>query len=79
MTPGPHDSSKTVIVGYTSHKGGEIFDLGLPVCISSFELAEATNAVAARKFGRTLGGPRPIDSGRRPKKQDRHPPEAAAF
>jgi serine/threonine protein phosphatase 1 len=28
MTPGPHDSGKTVIAGHTSQKNGEILDLG---------------------------------------------------
>jgi serine/threonine protein phosphatase 1 len=36
MTPGPHDSGKTVIVGHTSQKGGEILDLGHLVCIDTY-------------------------------------------
>jgi serine/threonine protein phosphatase 1 len=35
-TPGPHDSGKTVIVGHTSQKGGEILDLGHVKCIDTF-------------------------------------------
>lgn len=36
MTPGPHDSSKTAIVGHTSQKDGELLDLGHVVCIDTF-------------------------------------------
>jgi serine/threonine protein phosphatase 1 len=36
MTPGPHDSGKTVVIGHTSQKGGEILDLGHLVCIDTF-------------------------------------------
>jgi serine/threonine protein phosphatase 1 len=36
MTPGPHDSGKTVIVGHTSQKSGEILDLGHLICIDTF-------------------------------------------
>jgi serine/threonine protein phosphatase 1 len=36
MTPGPHDSGKTVIVGHTSQKGGEILDLGHLKCIDTY-------------------------------------------
>jgi serine/threonine protein phosphatase 1 len=36
MTPGPHESSKTVIVGHTSQKNGEILDLGHLKCIDSY-------------------------------------------
>jgi serine/threonine protein phosphatase 1 len=36
MTPGPHESGKTVIVGHTSQKGGEILDLGHLVCIDTY-------------------------------------------
>jgi serine/threonine protein phosphatase 1 len=35
-TPGPHESGKTVIVGHTAQKGGEILDLGHLVCIDTF-------------------------------------------
>lgn len=35
-TPGPHGSGKTVIVGHTSQKDGEILDLGHVVCIDTF-------------------------------------------
>jgi serine/threonine protein phosphatase 1 len=35
-TPGPHESGKTVIVGHTSQKGGEILDLGHLKCIDTF-------------------------------------------
>lgn len=36
MTPGPHESGKTVIVGHTSQKGGEILDLGHLKCVDTF-------------------------------------------
>jgi serine/threonine protein phosphatase 1 len=36
MTPGPHDSGRTVLVGHTSQKGGEILDLGHLVCIDTY-------------------------------------------
>ena len=36
MTPGPHDSGKTVIVGHTSQKNGEILDLGHLKCIDTY-------------------------------------------
>jgi serine/threonine protein phosphatase 1 len=36
MTPGPHVSGKTVIVGHTSQKGGEILDLGYLKCIDTY-------------------------------------------
>jgi serine/threonine protein phosphatase 1 len=36
MTPGPHESGKTVIVGHTSQKNGEILDLGHVKCIDTF-------------------------------------------
>jgi serine/threonine protein phosphatase 1 len=36
VTPGPHESGKTVIVGHTSQKGGEILDLGHLICIDTF-------------------------------------------
>jgi serine/threonine protein phosphatase 1 len=36
MTPGPHESGKTVIVGHTSQKSGEILDLGHLVCIDTY-------------------------------------------
>jgi len=36
MTPGPHESGKTVIVGHTSQKRGEILDLGHLKCIDTF-------------------------------------------
>jgi serine/threonine protein phosphatase 1 len=36
MTPGPHESGKTVIVGHTSQKKGEILDLGHLVCIDTY-------------------------------------------
>jgi serine/threonine protein phosphatase 1 len=36
MTPGPHQSGKTVIVGHTSQKNGEILDLGHVKCIDTF-------------------------------------------
>jgi serine/threonine protein phosphatase 1 len=36
MTPGPHDSGKTVIVGHTSQKDGEVLDLGHLICIDTF-------------------------------------------
>jgi serine/threonine protein phosphatase 1 len=36
MTPGPHESGKTVIVGHTSQKGGEILDRGHLVCIDTY-------------------------------------------
>jgi serine/threonine protein phosphatase 1 len=35
-TPGPHDSGKTVILGHTSQKTGEILDLGHLKCIDTF-------------------------------------------
>jgi serine/threonine protein phosphatase 1 len=35
-TPGPHESCKTVIVGHTSQKDGEILDLGHVVCIDTY-------------------------------------------
>ena len=34
--PGPHVSGKTVIVGHTSQKGGEVLDLGHLVCIDTY-------------------------------------------
>lgn len=34
-TPGPHESGKTVIVGHTSHRSGEILDLGYLKCIDT--------------------------------------------
>jgi serine/threonine protein phosphatase 1 len=36
MTPGPHDSGKTVVVGHTSQKGGEVLALGHLVCIDTY-------------------------------------------
>jgi serine/threonine protein phosphatase 1 len=36
MTPGPHNSGKTVIAGHTSQKKGEILDLGHLVCIDTY-------------------------------------------
>jgi serine/threonine protein phosphatase 1 len=36
MTPRPHESGKTVIVGHTSQKSGEILDLGHVKCIDTF-------------------------------------------
>ena len=36
MTPGPHESGKTVIVGNSSQKTGEILDLGHLKCIDTF-------------------------------------------
>jgi serine/threonine protein phosphatase 1 len=36
MTPGPHDSGKTAIVGHTSQKDGEVLDLGHLICIDTF-------------------------------------------
>jgi serine/threonine protein phosphatase 1 len=35
-TPGRHDSGKTVIVGHTSQKNGEILDLGHVKCIDTY-------------------------------------------
>jgi serine/threonine protein phosphatase 1 len=34
--PGPHRSGKTVIVGHTAQKGGEILDLGHVKCIDTY-------------------------------------------
>lgn len=34
--PGPHVSGKTVIVGHTSQKTGEVLDLGYLLCIDTF-------------------------------------------
>ena len=36
MTPGPHESGKTVIVGHSSQKSGEILDRGHMMCIDTF-------------------------------------------
>ena len=36
MTPGPHDSGKTVIAGHTSQKNGEILDLGHAKVIDTY-------------------------------------------
>ena len=36
LPPGPHESGKTVIVGHTSQKTGEILDLGHVKCIDTF-------------------------------------------
>lgn len=36
LTPGPHESGKTMIVGHTSQKGGEILDLGHVKCIDTY-------------------------------------------
>lgn len=36
MTPGPQVSGKTVIVGHTSQKGGEVLDLGHLKCLDTF-------------------------------------------
>lgn len=35
-TPGPHVSGKTVIVGHTSQKSGEVLDLGYLKCIDTY-------------------------------------------
>ncbi len=35
-TPGPHNSGKTVIVGHTPQKNGEILDLGHLKCIDTY-------------------------------------------
>lgn len=35
MTPGPHESGKTVIVGHTPQRSGEILDLGHLKCIDT--------------------------------------------
>lgn len=34
--PGPHISGKTAIVGHTSQKNGEVFDLGYLTCIDTY-------------------------------------------
>jgi serine/threonine protein phosphatase 1 len=34
--PGPHDSGKTVIIGHTSQKSGQILDLGHLICIDTY-------------------------------------------
>lgn len=34
--PGPHVSGKTIVVGHTSQKSGEILDLGYLLCIDTF-------------------------------------------
>jgi hypothetical protein len=34
--PGPHASGKTVIVGHTAQKGGEVLDLGHLICIDTY-------------------------------------------
>jgi serine/threonine protein phosphatase 1 len=36
ITPGPHDSGKTVIVGHTSQKDGKVLDLGHLLCIDTY-------------------------------------------
>jgi serine/threonine protein phosphatase 1 len=36
MTPGPHESGKTVIVGHTSQRSAEILDLGHLKCIDTY-------------------------------------------
>jgi serine/threonine protein phosphatase 1 len=36
MTPGPHETGKTVIVGHASQKNGEILDLGHVKCIDTY-------------------------------------------
>jgi serine/threonine protein phosphatase 1 len=36
ICPGPHVSGKTLIVGHTSQKSGEILDLGHVVCIDTY-------------------------------------------
>jgi serine/threonine protein phosphatase 1 len=36
MAPGPHESGKTVIVGHTSQKTGEILDLGHLKCLDTY-------------------------------------------
>jgi serine/threonine protein phosphatase 1 len=36
MTPGSHESGKTVIVGHTSQKNGEILDIGHLKCIDTY-------------------------------------------
>jgi serine/threonine protein phosphatase 1 len=36
MVPGPHVSGKQAIVGHTSQKSGEIFDVGHLICIDTF-------------------------------------------
>lgn len=36
MTPGPHESGKTVVVGHTSQKDGEVLDLGHLKCIDTY-------------------------------------------
>jgi len=35
-TPGPHDNGKIAIVGHTSQKTAEIFDLGHVICLDTF-------------------------------------------
>jgi len=35
-TPGPHISGKTAVLGHTSHKQGEILNLGYLVCIDTY-------------------------------------------
>lgn len=36
MTPGPHASGKTVVVGHSSQKKGKVLDLGHLVCIDTY-------------------------------------------
>ena len=36
QTPGPHESGKTVVLGHSSQKNGEILDLGHLICIDTF-------------------------------------------
>ncbi len=36
MTPGPHESGRTVVVGHTAQKSGEVLDLGHLVCIDTY-------------------------------------------
>jgi serine/threonine protein phosphatase 1 len=36
MTPGPHESGKTVIAGHSAQKSGEILDLGYLKCIDTY-------------------------------------------
>ena len=55
-TPGPHESGKTVIVGHTSQKTGEILDLGHLKCIDTLLLRRWLADRPGRRHGRGLAG-----------------------
>jgi serine/threonine protein phosphatase 1 len=51
MTPRPPGSGKTVVVGHTTQRNGEILDLGHLVCIDTYCHAGGWLTALAAKIG----------------------------